>query len=88
MQVLGSILGRFGIDLGTFWHVGRIAKIAKNIFFIGFSLFWVVRVACSGVLGVILGDVGSKIAFWSTFWGDVATCWRQDGDQERQDEPT
>ena len=30
MEVLGSILGRFGVDLGAFWHMGRIAKIAKK----------------------------------------------------------
>ena len=30
LEVWGSFLGRFGIDLGPFCHMGRIAKIAKK----------------------------------------------------------
>ena len=33
LEVLGSILGRFGVDLGAFWHMGRIAKIVKDLRF-------------------------------------------------------
>ena len=35
----------------------------------------------------VLGDVGSKLSCLGSFWRQVATCWQQDGDQERQDEP-
>ena len=33
LTLLGSILGRFGIDLGAFSHMGRIVKILKNLMF-------------------------------------------------------
>ena len=33
LEVLGSILGRFGIDLGYFWHMVGIVKIVKNLRF-------------------------------------------------------
>ena len=35
----------------------------------------------------VLGDVGSKLSCLGSFRRQVATCWQQDGDQERQDEP-
>ena len=31
LALLGSILGRFDVDLGAFSHIGRIAKIVKNL---------------------------------------------------------
>ena len=31
--LLGSILSGFGVDLGAFSHMGRIAKIVKNLRF-------------------------------------------------------
>ena len=31
--LLGSILCRFGVDLGAFSHMGRIVKIVKNLRF-------------------------------------------------------
>ena len=40
------------------------------------------------VLEAVLGDVGSKFSCPGVFWRSVATCWQQDGDQERQDEPS
>ena len=33
LVLLGSIFGRFGVDLGAFSHMGRIAKIVKNLRF-------------------------------------------------------
>ena len=33
LALLGSIFGRFGVDLGAFSHMGRIAKIVKNLRF-------------------------------------------------------
>ena len=35
----------------------------------------------------VLGDVGSNLSCLGLFRRQVATCWQQDGDQERQDEP-
>ena len=33
LPLLGSIFGRFGVDLGALSHTGRIAKIVKNLRF-------------------------------------------------------
>ena len=30
LEVLGPILGGFGVDLGYFWHIVRRVKIVKN----------------------------------------------------------
>ena len=35
----------------------------------------------------VLGDVGSNLSCLGLFRRQVATCWQQNGDQERQDEP-
>ena len=47
MEVLGSILARFGVDLGAFSHMGRIAKIIKNRVFLW---FFVILGGWSGLL--------------------------------------
>ena len=39
------------------------------------------------MLEAVLGDVGSKLSCLGSFRRQVATCWQQEGDQERQDEP-
>ena len=46
-------------------------------------------------MGAVFDDVGSKLSprshpsgILGSSWDYVATCWRQDGDQERQDERT
>ena len=39
------------------------------------------------MLEAVLGDVGLKLSCLGSFRRQVATCWEQDGDQERQDEP-
>ena len=36
LALLGSILGRFGVDFNAFSHIGRIAKMIKNQVFLGF----------------------------------------------------
>ena len=84
----GSIFDRFGVDLGAFWHMDRMAKIAKkkvlfNVFCYSGRFGWLVQASWA-----LFFDDGSKSTFLRSFWGDVATCWRQGGDQERQDEPT
>ena len=33
LSLFGSILGGFGVDSGAFSHMGRIAKIVKNLRF-------------------------------------------------------
>ena len=48
LSLFGSILGGFGVDLETFSHMGRIAKIVKNLsFFVVFrysgGLGWLVE---------------------------------------------
>ena len=57
LALFGSILGRFGVDLGAFSHMGRIAKIVQNLrFFNGFFAILGGGVAC------MLRHVGAKMA--------------------------
>ena len=39
LALFGSILGRFGVDLVAFSHMGRIAKIVKNLRFFEFFCY-------------------------------------------------
>ena len=85
---LEAQLGGFGIDLGSIWHrFGNILAYGsdsrssrKPYIFRGFSLFWGVWLACSGVLGTVFSDVGSKSTFFHVILGRccdmLAPRWR------------
>ena len=75
--------------LEAFWHMGQIEKNIKKPKVLNvFLLFW-------GGWGGLLRRLKHCFELcWLqdrilvVILGKFSTCWRQDGDQERQDEPT
>ena len=86
----------FGVDFAVIWcrfgsilaHGSDSRNSEKTVHFSQFFAILGGSGGLSGISGAVFGDVGSKSKFLKSFWCDVATCWRQGGEQERQDEPT
>ena len=72
-----------------FWILGAIlSKIPKTKKTTTVHHFW----RFFGVLGLlleaILAHLGAMLGYVEPFWRHLGANWRQDGTQERQDEPT
>ena len=64
LTAFGLVLARFGIGLGSILAISSESKgIEKPYVFKCFSIFSAAGEACRGILGAVLNDVGSNIAF-------------------------
>ena len=88
--LLGAMLGAPWPIWGAFWgHLAEKAakqKTSKNLrFSYVLATLGVSRWGSSGILEVMLANVGFKFGFYAPFSGDVGASWRQDGEQDGQD---